>query len=239
MHGAGRSARAVVGVGARPAGNLGGDMTAPDAIADRSPDLDFGSFSDRGPWILDPDQIPVALGDRAPACRGPVRRSRGCSRRAGSLRSAVSPAPSPRSPARLRLADLRVPAAAVARRDLPPPAQGVRPPRLELREARPDHLGRRGALPRRDGHRVQAAARPGAARDVRGRPGRRRGRPRRHARGAVQLVRRGADRGGLDRPGARRPAHHRRRGRRQGAAAAGGAALPRRHRRALVARARG
>ena len=33
-------------------------MTVPDAIPDRSPDLEFGSFSDRGPWILDPDQIP-------------------------------------------------------------------------------------------------------------------------------------------------------------------------------------
>ena len=56
---------------------------------------------------------------------------------------------------------------------------GLRAPRLELREARPDHLGRRGPLPRRAGRRVQAPARPGAARAVRRRPGRGRGRPRR------------------------------------------------------------
>ena len=42
----------------KPAGNLGCVMTTPEPLTDPSPDLEFGSFSDRGPWILDPDQIP-------------------------------------------------------------------------------------------------------------------------------------------------------------------------------------
>jgi ubiquinone biosynthesis protein len=33
-------------------------MTTPSALPDPSPDLEFGSFSDRGPWVLDPDAIP-------------------------------------------------------------------------------------------------------------------------------------------------------------------------------------
>ena len=33
-------------------------MTTPDAAPDLSPDLEFGSFSDHGPWVLDPDEIP-------------------------------------------------------------------------------------------------------------------------------------------------------------------------------------
>ena len=33
-------------------------MTTPSALPDESPDLEFGSFSDRGPWVLDPDAIP-------------------------------------------------------------------------------------------------------------------------------------------------------------------------------------
>ena len=128
---------------------------------------------------------PLALGDRPPATRHPPGGPPAA--RPGSHSAPRPPRPHHRRDlgrAR-RLARLRVPAPAVPRRDLPPPAEGVRSSRLELREARPDHLGRRGPVPRRDGHRVQAAPRPGAARDVRGRPGRRRSRPRRHARGAV------------------------------------------------------
>ena len=33
-------------------------MTTPNEAPDLSPDLEFGSFSDRGPWVLDPDEIP-------------------------------------------------------------------------------------------------------------------------------------------------------------------------------------
>ena len=51
-HGAGRFALG------KPTGSLGCDMTTPDAAPDLSPDLEFGSFSDHGPWVLDPDEIP-------------------------------------------------------------------------------------------------------------------------------------------------------------------------------------
>ncbi len=33
-------------------------MTVPEASVDPSPDLEFGAFSDRGPWVLDLDHIP-------------------------------------------------------------------------------------------------------------------------------------------------------------------------------------
>ena len=48
----------------------------------------------------------------------------------------------------------------------------VRAARLDLHQARPDRLRRRGALPRGAGRRVQAAPRPGAARVVRRRAAR-------------------------------------------------------------------
>ena len=200
-----------------------------------SPDTVWGAFSDHGPWVLDLDAIPWQWDiDR-------IRR--------GTRREVPRLLASGRLPPLGRLGrtlveiggalggwlvfEWRRPSsrAGISRRL----RTGVRTARVELREARPDHLRRRGALPRRAGQRVQAAARPGAAGAVRRRAGGGRDRPRRLARGAVRVVRRDAHRGGVDRPGARGPAAHRRRGRGQGAAAAGRAALPRRHRRAVVA----
>src|SRR5262245_42758869 len=33
-------------------------MTTPSPLPEPSPDLEFGAFSDRGPWVLDPDEVP-------------------------------------------------------------------------------------------------------------------------------------------------------------------------------------
>ncbi len=33
-------------------------MSAPEPSVEPSPDLEFGAFSDHGPWVLDPDQLP-------------------------------------------------------------------------------------------------------------------------------------------------------------------------------------
>jgi ubiquinone biosynthesis protein len=33
-------------------------MTTPSPVPEPSPDLEFGAFSDRGPWVLDPDALP-------------------------------------------------------------------------------------------------------------------------------------------------------------------------------------
>ena len=162
----------------------------------------------------------------------------------GTASARTRPAAAPRSPrphaerdrerAR-RVARVRMATAVVARGHLPAAAEGLRAPRLQLREAGSDHLGGRRAVPRRAGQRVQAPARPGAPGALRRRPGRHRDRPRRDAFRAVRMVRRDPHRRRLDRPGARGPAAHRRGGRGQGAATAGRAAVPRRHRRPLLA----
>ena len=127
--------------------------------------------------------------------------------------------------------------AAVARRDLAAPAPVVRTPRLDVHQARSDRLGRRGAVPRGARRGVQAPPRPGPGRVVRRRAPGRRGGPRPAARRGVRPLRRGADRGRVDRAGARGDAAHRRRGRRQGAAPAHRDARPPGPRRDGVARA--
>ena len=198
----------------------------------RSPTSRRWSFSDHGPWVLDPDHIPWQWEiDR-------VRR--GTRREIPQLLSHRHLPPLGRTARTLdhhrrragRLAAVRVAPPVVAAGHLAPPPQGVRAPRLQLREARPDRLRRRGPLPRRARRRVQAPARPGAARAVRRGARGHRGGARRLARAALRLVRPHAHRRGVDRPGARGAPAHRRAGRGEGAAAPRRAALPRRHRRA-------
>ena len=71
-------------------------------------------------------------------------------------------------------------------RDLPTPAGGRRATRSHLHQARPDHLQRRGHLPRRARRRVHQVPRPGARRALRGGPRRGRGRTRSPARRGVR-----------------------------------------------------
>ena len=158
-------------------------MTAPvpsfEPAADASPDTACGRVQRPRALGPRPRRHPVAVGHRPHPARHPPRGAPPARARAGSRRSGAAPhAGRDRRRAR-RVARVRVAATVVTRRHLPPAAPRLRAPRLDLRQARPDHLGRRGPLPRRAGRRVQAAARPGAARAVRRRARGGRDRPRR------------------------------------------------------------
>ncbi len=160
-------------------------MTTPNEAPDRSPDLEFGSFSDRGPWILDPDEIPwrweidrLRRGTRqevprllAPGRLPPLGRlARTITEISGALAGwLVFEYRRPQSRAgisrRLRKAFGHLGSSYVKLGQIISGGEGLFPDEMvtefkQLRDRVP-------------------------ARDVRGRPGRRRSRPRRHARGAV------------------------------------------------------
>ena len=103
-------------------------------------------------------------------------------------------------------------------RPVPPAAHRRRAPRPDLHQARPDHLLRRGPLPRGAGRGVQEVPRPGAGRALQRGAGHRRERARPVARGRLLVVRPPPARRRLDRPGPRRHAAHRRARRGEGAA---------------------
>ena len=139
----------------RPAGCTDVAETPPYACAIvTSPDLAIGGFTDDGPWVVDPDampwradvappararphaQVPRWLRDRAPAAARPA----GAGRRPGRLRARRRWAVRRAAPGRQRRAS-----AALSRR-LRIAFAHARP---DLHQARPDHLRRRGAVPRR------------------------------------------------------------------------------------------
>ena len=201
-----------------PTGQYPGAMSVP------SPDLAIGGFTDDGPWVVDPDAMPWRGDVDHAARRGSRPRCPRGWRPATSRRSAGSPVSSARSAGRSAAGS----SSSAARAAASQPAglsrrlrHRVRAPRPDLHQARPDHLRRRRPVPAGARRRVQAAARP-------------RARPSRSTTcGAVVEVELGrslddvfeslrphADRGGVDRAGARGAAAHRRRSRRQGAATA-------------------
>ena len=122
-----------------------------DPTEGASPDLAIGSFSDHGPWVVDPDAM---------AWRADVdRRARpgADSSRAGSKPGAlppIGPGRPGRRPGRRRARaagtpiDRREGRRSRPARPRPPAAPRVRRARADLHQARPDHLGRRRPVPR-------------------------------------------------------------------------------------------
>ncbi len=122
-----------------------------------SPDLAYGAFTEQGPWVVDPDRLAWRRGlDRV---------------RAETAREVPQLLQRRRLPPGWRVVSTAIhlgsavallgrQGAPVGRpasmaRHLPPAAAGRRAPRADLHQARPDHLVRRGDLPRGAGRRVQ------------------------------------------------------------------------------------
>ena len=201
-----------------------------DGLVDASPvDRNVGAFSDRAPWIIDPDALDVAARPRRRArpssCRRPRMLEKGRVPPLGRMaRTVWSVGLALGALVRARPADRSLALGTVG----PAPAV-VRAARLDLREARPDRVGRRGPVPRGARRRVQVAPRPRPGRAVRRHPRGRRGRSRRPAVRDLRALRLRPDRGGVDRAGPRGAPAHRRGRRREGAAPAGRPARGRRH----------
>ena len=178
----------------------------------------WGAFSDDPPWVARP-------GRRSPGWRastacaprlerevpGAHRARAPCRRACGSLRRRPRGSAAALAVGASASDETATPSRGQPRRLSAPAAHRRRAPRPDLHQARPDHLVRRGPVPRGAGRRVQAAA------ATRCRPRRSTtcarvveadlGRP---LEDVFACVRPHAARRGVDRPGARGHAAHRR-----------------------------
>ena len=144
--------------GARPYTPPTWPQPPPTPAADAPPDLAIGAFSDDPPWLVDPDRMswrrrrrrrPLDHPPPAPGAHPPPSPPPG----PPGLHRPVAPGPRGRPVAAAGAGHAGEPSRAV-----PPAAEGRRAPRPDLHQARPDHLLRRGPVPRRAGRRSSRSA---------------------------------------------------------------------------------